>query len=67
MSSVTVKAEIKNIIDTLNEDQSKKILGYARLLDCENTKYNLQNLKKYRGKIDFNIDLNVLRGRNVFN
>ena len=62
----TLKVETKNLIDTLDYEQTLRVFSYAQEVECQKAKPNLQDLKKYWGKVDLDIDLDVLRGRNDF-
>ena len=64
MEVASLKEEAKSIIDNLDSEQTQFIIDYARILERKNKKVDVQNLKKYWGKLDLDIDLDVLRGRN---
>ena len=61
-----IKMQVKELIDTLDDDKAMQVYEYARVLDSRNN-FNIQDLKKFRGAVDLDIDLDVLRGRNDFN
>ena len=63
MEAVALKTEAKNLIDRLDEKQTMLVINYVHPLDGNEKKADLQGLKKYRGKLDLDIDLDVLRGR----
>ncbi|MBQ3825369.1 MAG: hypothetical protein II811_04460 [Spirochaetaceae bacterium] len=64
MEALALKEEAKSIIDNLNSEQTQFIIDYARILERKNRNVDVRNLKKYWGKIDLDIDLDALRGRN---
>lgn len=41
-----------------------QVYSYARSVGMQKARPDLQKLKEYRGKIDLDIDLDALRGRN---
>lgn len=63
MEALALKNEAKNLIDTLDYNQTEKAVSYLRLLN-QNEKPSLKDFRKYWGKLDLDIDLDTLRGRN---
>lgn len=61
-----IKTQVKELIDALDDEKTMQVYEYARVLDARN-KFDVQDLKKFRGEVDLDIDLDVLRGRNDFN
>ena len=66
METTMIKTQVKELIDTLDDDKAMQVYEYARVLETRENS-NIQDLKKFRGAIDLDIDLDVLRGRNDFN
>lgn len=66
METTMIKTQVKELIDTLDDDKAMQVYEYARVLETREN-FNIQDLKKFRGAIDLDIDLDVLRGRNDFN
>ena len=64
MEALALKTETKNIIDSLDYEQTLRVYQYAQSVELQKEKSDLQGLKKYRGKLDLDIDLDALRGRN---
>ena len=60
--ALTLKEEAKSIIDGLDDNQTQRVIDYARILERRNRKVDVRNLLKYRGKLDLDIDLDALRG-----
>ena len=66
MDALALKTETKNLIDTLDEMQTRRVYSFVQTIEQSSAKPDLQNLKKYWGKLDLDIDLDALRGRNDF-
>ena len=66
METTMIKTQVKELIDTLDDEKAMQVYEYARVLETREN-FNIQDLKKFRGAIDLDIDLDVLRGRNDFN
>ena len=64
MEALALKTETKNIIDSLDYEQTLRVYQYAQSVELQKEKSDLQGLKKYWGKLDLGIDLDALRGRN---
>ena len=64
MDSLALKEEAKNIIDSLNYEQTLRVVDFARTLERTDKKVDVRDLRKYWGKLDLDIDLDALRGRN---
>ena len=64
MDSLALKEEAKNIIDSLNYEQTLRVVDFARTLERTEKKVDVRDLRKYWGKLDLDIDLDALRGRN---
>ena len=64
MEALALKEEAKSIIDNLNYEQTLRVVDFARTLERTEKKLDVRDLMKFRGKIDLDIDLDVLRGRN---
>ena len=60
-----IKLEVKKLIDTLDDEKTMQVYEYARVLETRDN-FNIQDLKKFRGVVDLDIDLDILRGRNDF-
>lgn len=67
MEAVAIKEKTKELIDTLDDNQAQLVFNYAQALE-QNQKLSGPELaaqfRKYWGKIDLDIDLDALRGRN---
>ena len=66
METTMIKTQVKELIDTLDDDKAMQVYEYARVLETREN-FNIQDFKKFCGAIDLDIDLDVLRGRNDFN
>lgn len=64
MEALALKEEAKNLIDTLDYSQTLRIIDFARTMERKEDKIDVRNLRNFRGKIDLDIDLDALRGRN---
>ena len=64
MEALAIKEEAKNLIDTLSDEQALRVVDFARTLERTEKKVDVRDLRKFRGKIDLDIDLDALRGRN---
>ncbi len=64
MEVTALKNETKNLIDSFDYDPTMMIYNYAHQVEMRRTKVDYHELTKYRGKIDLDIDLDALRGRN---
>ena len=64
MEALAVKEEAKSIIDGLDYAQTLRVVDFARTLERTEKKVDVRDLRKYWGKIDLDIDLDALRGRN---
>ena len=64
MEATALKEEAKSIIDNLNYEQTLRVVDFARTLERTEKKVDVRDLKKYWGKLDLDIDLDALRGRN---
>ena len=64
MEALALKEEAKNLIDTLDYSQTLRVIDFARTMERKEDKIDVRNLRKYWGKIDLDIDLDALRGRN---
>lgn len=64
MEATAVKEEAKSIIDGLDYAQALRVVDFARTLERTEKKVDVRDLRKYWGKIDLDIDLDALRGRN---
>ncbi|MBQ3670466.1 MAG: hypothetical protein II921_03185 [Treponema sp.] len=64
MDSLALKEEAKNIIDSLDYEQTLRVVDFARTLERTDKKVDVRDLRKYWGKLDLDIDLDALRGRN---
>ena len=64
MEALALKEEAKSIIDSLNYEQTLRVVDFARTLERTEKKVDVRDLKKYWGKLDLDIDLDALRGRN---
>ena len=64
MEALAIKEEAKNLIDTLSDEQALRVVDFARTLQRTEKKVDVRDLRKFRGKIDLDIDLDALRGRN---
>ena len=64
MEALALKEEAKSIIDNLNYEQTLRVVDFARTLERTEKKLDVRDLMKFRGKIDLDIDLDALRGRN---
>lgn len=67
MEAVAIKERTKELIDSLDDNKAQLVFNYAQTLE-KNQKLSGPELaarfRKYRGKIDLDIDLDALRGRN---
>lgn len=64
MEALALKEEAKNLIDTLDYSQTLRVIDFARTMERKEDKIDVRNLRNFRGKIDLDIDLDALRGRN---
>ena len=64
MEAAALKEEAKSLIDSLDYEQTLRVIDYAQSMERKEKKVDLNDLLKYRGKIDLDIDLDALRGRN---
>ncbi len=64
MEVLALKEETKSLIDSFDYEQTMQVYSYARSVGMQKARPDLQKLKEYRGKIDLDIDLDALRGRN---
>ena len=64
MEVLALKEEAKNLIDTLDYSQTLRVIDFARTMERKEDKIDVRNLRNFRGKIDLDIDLDALRGRN---
>ncbi len=64
MEALALRTETKNLIDTFDYEQTLLVYNYAQSIEQRSVKPDLQKLKNYRGKLDLDIDLDALRGRN---
>lgn len=64
MEALALKEEAKNLIDTLDYSQTLRVINFARTMERKEDKIDVRNLRNFRGKIDLDIDLDALRGRN---
>lgn len=64
MEAVAIKEKAKSLIDTLDDEQTQLVINYAESLEKKNEPKLSDLFRKYRGKLDLDIDLDALRGRN---
>ncbi len=64
MEVLALKEETKSLIDSFDYEQTMQVYSYVRSVGMQKARPDLQKLKEYRGKIDLDIDLDALRGRN---
>ena len=64
MEVLALKEETKSLIDSLDYEQTMQVYSYAKSVGMQKARPDLRKLMKYRGKIDLDIDLDALRGRN---
>ncbi len=64
MEVTALKNETKKMIDSFDYDQTMMIYNYAHQVEMRRAKVDYHELKNYMGKIDLDIDLDALRGRN---
>ncbi|MBO4727277.1 MAG: hypothetical protein J5631_02495 [Spirochaetaceae bacterium] len=64
METMALRTETKNLIDTFDYEQVLLVYNYAQSVIRQKKKSDLRQIMKYRGKLDLNIDLDELRGRN---
>lgn len=64
METMALKAETKNLIDSFDYEQLLLVYNYAQSVIRQKKKSDLRQIMKYRGKLDLDIDLDELRGRN---
>lgn len=67
MEAAAIKERTKELIDTLDDNQAQLVFNYAQAVE-KNKKLSGPELaarfRKYWGKVDLDIDLDALRGRN---
>ncbi|MBP5792676.1 MAG: hypothetical protein J6W46_03425 [Spirochaetaceae bacterium] len=61
---MALRTETKNLIDTFDYEQVLLVYNYAQSVIRQKKKSDLRQIMKYRGKLDLDIDLDELRGRN---
>ncbi len=63
MEAVAIKEKTKELIDTLDDNQAQLVFNYAKAVE-QNRKLSGPELaarfRKYRGKINLDIDLDAL-------
>ena len=64
METMALKTETKNLIDSFDYEQLLLVYNYAQSDIRQKKKSDLRQIMKYRGKLDLDIDLDELRGRN---
>ncbi|MBO6100100.1 MAG: hypothetical protein J6P07_02045 [Spirochaetaceae bacterium] len=64
METMALRTETKNLIDTFDYEQVLLVYNYAQSVIRQKKKSDLRQIMKYRGKLDLDIDLDELRGRN---
>ena len=64
MEAAALKEEAKSLIDSLDYEQTLRVIDYAQSMERKEKKVDVRDLKKYWGKLDLDIDLDALRGRN---
>ena len=64
MEVLALKEETKSLIDSFDYEQTMQVYSYVKSVGMQKARPDLQKLKEYRGKIDLDIDLDALRGRN---
>ena len=64
METMALRTETKNLIDTFDYEQVLLVYNYAQSVIRQKKKSDLRHIMKYRGKLDLDIDLDELRGRN---
>ncbi len=64
METMALKIETKNLIDSFDYEQLLLVYNYAQSVIRQKKKSDLRQIMKYRGKLDLDIDLDELRGRN---
>ncbi len=64
MEAAVLKEETKSLIDDLGYEEVMLVYDYAREVSERKHKYDFRDIVKYRGKLDLDIDLDALRGRN---
>lgn len=64
MEVLALKEETKSLIDSLDYEQTMQVYSYAKSVGMQKARPDLRKLKDYWGKIDLDIDLDALRGRN---
>lgn len=64
METMALKTETKNLIDSFDYEQLLLVYNYAQSVIRQKKKSDLRQVMKYRGKLDLDIDLDELRGRN---
>ncbi|MBQ4496081.1 MAG: hypothetical protein II973_01100 [Spirochaetaceae bacterium] len=64
METMALKTETKNLIDSFDYEQLLLVYNYAQSVIRQKKKSDLRQIMKYRGKLDLDIDLDELRGRN---
>ena len=62
--TTSLRNETKKMIDSMDYDQILLINNYAHKIEMRRNNVDYRELKNYMGKIDLDIDLDVLRGRN---
>ena len=67
METTMIKTQVKELIDTLDDDKAMQVYEYARNLDNSRLEHYPSEIANYFGKVDLGIDLDALRGRNDFN
>ena len=66
METTMIKTQVKELIDTLDDEKIMQVYEYAKVLESRDN-FNIKDLKKFRGAVDLDIDLDALRGRDDFN
>ena len=66
MEALALKAETNQLIDSFDYEQTMLVYTYAQRVEQQKAKPDLRKLKTYWGKLDLDIDLDALRGRNDF-
>lgn len=64
METMALKTETKNLIDSFDYEQLLLVYNYAQSVIRQKKKSDSRQIMKYRGKLDLDIDLDELRGRN---
>ena len=67
METTMIKTQVKKLIDTLDDDKAMQVYEYARNFEHSRCEHYPSEISDYFGKLDLDIELDVLRGRNDFN